>query len=217
LYSPLPTIPTTAWKIAACLWARAALDGFEPKRLADWQDVAHHFVGSGGGSGEYNLGKLPTGEYNYYTGDDGSVYIQCEFGGCNNEKVADTEAPGWFPDTVNAVITYELVDPDHTEDGEPVESGLTDGQGDDEDMNGRYGEEAAAVREQYLNRLPPRAAAKLAAGRAVIARTTDGRDAWMVEADATQDMHTGMYRSETLHVTGSTAAIAAVKRFLKGE
>lgn len=205
-----PRTPHAARAVAEALVKEA--------RMQKWTipaaDYAHAFVGSGGGDGEMVPQSLPRGEFSYYTGDDGNVRLWCEYGGQNNKAVAPFGDSAWFPDTITAVMTYDLVDPDGNTDDQPCEYGFTDGAGDDEALGGRVGEaETASIRAAYTRRCSPREAGALCAGRYVRAITNGGVEVWSAEADAVQDVHTGMYRSETLHLTAfSVSALEMVKR-----
>jgi hypothetical protein len=88
-----PPAPPQAAKVAAAILRRC-----REVEIVVWNeqiatDIACAYIGSGGGSGEPVSKYAPRGEYMYYTGDNGRVYVWCEQGiGCPDLTVAITPA-----------------------------------------------------------------------------------------------------------------------------
>tara|TARA_R110000868_G_scaffold3086_11_gene20641 strand:- start:1573 stop:1974 length:402 start_codon:yes stop_codon:yes gene_type:complete len=89
-----PPAPPQAAKVAAAILRRCrdlhiAVCGGQ---IAT--DIACHYIGSGGGSGESEIERAPSGEYFYYTGSDGKVYVWCE-DGIGADLVVTLDAAGF--------------------------------------------------------------------------------------------------------------------------
>ena len=75
-----PPAPPQAAKVAAALLRRCREVEIVVYTEQIATDIACHYIGSGGGSGEKLSKYAPHGEYTYYTGDNGKVYVWCEQG-----------------------------------------------------------------------------------------------------------------------------------------